>query len=289
MNDYSYDEGDSDDYLNGNDNSNAWSWLWVIIPLIFFLFIFPSLTYRSAGHQMRMQMYDDLENDYYKDYEYSNSYSYQNYGYEDTTITSVSNSVGSNDVRDLFLVTRVIDGDTIEIEGGDRVRLICIDTPEVGEEGYYEAKDFLSDMILNRKVILEKDVSETDRYGRLLRYVYLYENGQKIDNSINYAISLLGYGKAYPYPSDTKLCDKIQEGEDYAKRLNKGIWEESVPDNDNSYSSNSYDSNSCGSNVYNCGDFNTCSEVMEVFDSCSYDVNELDGDDDGVPCEALCG
>jgi hypothetical protein len=44
----------------------------------------------------------------------------------------------------------------------------------------------------------------------------------------------------------------------------------------------------CFSNIYNCDDFSTCSEVMEVFDACSYDVHELDRDEDGIPCESLC-
>lgn len=45
---------------------------------------------------------------------------------------------------------------------------------------------------------------------------------------------------------------------------------------------------SCGGDIYNCGDFSTCSEVMDVFNSCSLDVNGLDRNNDGVPCESLC-
>tara|TARA_Y100000310_G_scaffold289466_1_gene315869 strand:- start:3498 stop:3788 length:291 start_codon:yes stop_codon:yes gene_type:complete len=44
----------------------------------------------------------------------------------------------------------------------------------------------------------------------------------------------------------------------------------------------------CGYNAYNCGDFSRCSEVMEVFNACSYDIHYLDGDEDGIPCESLC-
>ena len=75
-----------------------------------------------------------------------------------------------------YNVTRVIDGDTIEISTGERVRLICIDTPETYEEGYEKAKDYLEDLILGEEVFLVKDVSETDRYDRLLRYVYTEDN-----------------------------------------------------------------------------------------------------------------
>ena len=72
-----------------------------------------------------------------------------------------------------FMVTYVVDGDTLELNTADRVRLICIDTPEKGEYYYPEAKDYLVDLTLNEKVTLIKDISETDKYGRLLRYVYV--------------------------------------------------------------------------------------------------------------------
>ena len=45
---------------------------------------------------------------------------------------------------------------------------------------------------------------------------------------------------------------------------------------------------SCSSDTYNCGDFSSCSEVMEIFNQCDNDPNRLDRDDDGVPCESLC-
>jgi len=45
----------------------------------------------------------------------------------------------------------------------------------------------------------------------------------------------------------------------------------------------------CSYNAYNCDDFSTCSEVMKVFNTCRNDIHYLDGDDDGIPCESLCG
>jgi len=189
---------------------------------------------------------------------------------EETTYEEIVEIEISEKIKDLYNVTRIIDGDTIEIETGERVRLICIDTPEQGEEGYSEAKNYLENLILNEDVKLVKDISETDRYGRLLRYIYL-EDGTFVNELIVYD----GYGKSYPYSPDTSLCPEIDEAEDRAKDLEIGIWEKGK------ISSNS--SNSCGDNIYNCGDFST------VFNSCSYDVNYLDGDEDGVPCESLCG
>jgi len=177
-------------------------------------------------------------------------------------------------------VTRIIDGDTIELENGERVRLICIDTPERGEAYFDEASDYLSDLILNEYVELVKDVSETDRYGRLLRYIYL--NG----DFVNEMIVEDGWAKAYRYNPDTALCDDIEDAETKAKNRGIGIWEdvEVINTEDNSAGSNS----GCSGNIYNCGDFSSCSEVMAVFNSCSYDVNKLDRDNDGIPCESLC-
>ena len=75
------------------------------------------------------------------------------------------------------LVTRVVDGDTIELEGGERVRLICIDTPERGQPGYAEAKEFLRQLIEGKHVTVTREDghADRDRYGRLLRLVWIGE------------------------------------------------------------------------------------------------------------------
>jgi len=75
-------------------------------------------------------------------------------------------------------VTEVIDGDTIIIEGGYRVRYIGIDTPEIHPEVEafgMEAWQANRQLIEGKEVRLERDVSETDKYDRLLRYVYVVD------------------------------------------------------------------------------------------------------------------
>jgi micrococcal nuclease len=69
----------------------------------------------------------------------------------------------------------VIDGDTVEMADGDRCRLLGIDTPERGEDGFDEATDFLRELIEGKRVRLEADPDHDDRdfFGRLLRHVYL--------------------------------------------------------------------------------------------------------------------
>lgn len=71
-------------------------------------------------------------------------------------------------------VTRVIDGDTIELENKQKVRLLGVDTPERGQCGFQQAKKNMQDMVLAKRIILVSDGKQTtDKYGRLLRYVDL--------------------------------------------------------------------------------------------------------------------
>jgi micrococcal nuclease len=129
---------------------------------------------------------------------------------------------GSN--QETFLVTKVIDGDTIEIEGGKRVRYIGIDTPEtvdpnrpVGCFGK-EASSKNSELVLNKRVKLVKDVSETDRYGRLLRYVYID------DIFVNDYLVVEGYAKASTYAPDVKYSEQFVNSERNAREEKKGLW-----------------------------------------------------------------
>jgi endonuclease YncB( thermonuclease family) len=70
-----------------------------------------------------------------------------------------------------YLVTRVVDGDTLELGNGETVRLVGIDTPEVGECGYERSSDALARLVLGRHVRLVVSDEDRDGYGRLLRYV----------------------------------------------------------------------------------------------------------------------
>ena len=96
---------------------------------------------------------------------------------------------GQSDER--FVVVRVVDGDTFEMTGGDRVRLLSIDTPEKGEPYYEKAKQFLADLVLGKAVRIEYASRRRDKYGRLLAYVY-------IDSIfVNRAILKNGLGNLY--------------------------------------------------------------------------------------------
>lgn len=129
---------------------------------------------------------------------------------------------------EVALVTRAIDGDTIEISGGKIVRYIGIDAPEVskGEECFSDqAKRKNEELVLNREVELIKDISETDKYGRLLRYVYLNDiDGDSQKVFVNDYLVREGFAKAANYPPDETFAQEFKQAEREAFEENKGLW-----------------------------------------------------------------
>lgn len=130
---------------------------------------------------------------------------------------------------DQAYVTKVIDGDTIELQNGQRVRLLGIDTPETKDPrrpvGCFgkEASNKTKNLIEGKLVILQKDVSETDKYKRLLRYIFLpLDNGQIL--FVNDYLVREGFAKALTYPPDVKYNEQFREAERQARDGNKGLW-----------------------------------------------------------------
>lgn len=127
-------------------------------------------------------------------------------------------------VEEKFLVNRVIDGDTIELLGGEKVRYIGIDTPETVDPRKpvqcfgIEASNRNKQLVEGKNVRLEKDVSETDKYGRLLRYAY-------VDGIfVNLVLVQEGFAHSYTYPPDVKYQSQFTEAERLAREQNKGLW-----------------------------------------------------------------
>ncbi|MDP3947795.1 MAG: thermonuclease family protein [bacterium] len=134
--------------------------------------------------------------------------------------TQTQTSVISNEVS----VVRVIDGDTIEIEGGERVRYIGIDTPETVDPREpvqcfgVEASDKNKELVYGVKVRLTKDVTEKDKYGRLLRYVWVG------DTLINLELVKQGFAYSYSYPPDVKYQDLFVKAQAEAREAKRGLW-----------------------------------------------------------------
>ena len=122
------------------------------------------------------------------------------------------------------MVARVIDGDTIELDGKEKVRLTGVDTPETVDPRkpvqYFgkEASEFTRRMAEGKRVRLEFDQDTKDRYGRTLAYVYL-EDG----TFLNAEIIKQGYGFAYTkYPF--KYMEEFRQYEREAREAGRGLW-----------------------------------------------------------------
>lgn len=124
--------------------------------------------------------------------------------------------------REVAYVIQVIDGDTIEVflnEDSYRLRYIGIDSPEIGTPNSEEATDANRRLVEGQIVELERDVTDVDQYGRLLRYVYL-TNG----TLVNAELVKVGFAKAVAYPPDVKYQEILSEVERGAQEAGIGLW-----------------------------------------------------------------
>lgn len=209
---------------------------------VYFILIFSLLSLLIIGQTFndiintqddleRLQAYDNLVDELIKirneESDLKRLESYDNFFEEKLVISPIKLEEG--------LVTRVIDGDTaeIEIEGNFyKVRFIGINTPESTTriEPYgKEASDFTKQYLSGKTVFLEKDISETDRYGRLLRYIWLEPPKEITDEEIrtkmfNAILVLNGYANAVTYPPDVKYQEYFIKYEQEAREKNLGLW-----------------------------------------------------------------
>ena len=162
---------------------------------------------------------------------------------------------------EVFIVDYVIDGDTVELRNRERVRLIGINTPEMGQPYSSEAKNKLKELIEGKEVKLEKDITDKDRYDRLLRYIWLG------DVLINLEMVRLGYANSYTYPPDVKYQDQIVAAEREAREKKIGLW---TPAETSSCIIISYmRADAAGNDNYNLNDEyvifkNTCSQEFNM-------------------------
>lgn len=220
-------------------------------------------------------------------------------------------------------VIRVIDGDTIDVEPlagpelpSKRIRLIGVNTPEIHgqvEDFGQEAADFTKQRLEGRTVWLTRDVSETDRYNRALRFVWLSEPGEDIveetirDQLFNAVLLLHGYASVATYPPDVHYAGLFRKFSSEARQARRGLWAVG--------SNGSYDSTKAnrpivpsGSKVptsspsgdhttydpsgpdRDCSDFSTHAEAQAFFIAAGgpgADRHRLDSDHDDVACETL--
>lgn len=140
---------------------------------------------------------------------------------KEATSTSKFNSATASETS---VVKRVIDGDTIELSDNRRVRYIGINAPEIvdleksvecfGQEAALENRK----LVEGKTVKLTKDVSETDKYGRLLRFVYVD------DTFVNDYLVREGFARVMPIAPDVTLAGQLRQAQTEAKDNNLGLW-----------------------------------------------------------------
>lgn len=187
------------------------------------------------------------------------------------------------------IVTNVIDGDTFTIEGGKVVRIIGIDTPETVHPSKpmqcygKEASNKITELIEGQKIRLEKDVSETDKYNRLLRYVW------KGEVLINELLVKEGYAQSSSYPPDIKYQERFVAAQQEARDNQRGLWGSACAVIVSPKPTASPVQNTGGSYICNCSKTcpnMSCSEAQYQLNVCGCSRRDADGD--GIACDAQC-
>ncbi len=215
-------------------------------------------------------------------------------------------SVDFNPIKYKVKVIKVIDGDTIKIEGDKVVRYIGIDTPETFHPSKpvqcygKEASDKNKELVEGKEVKLEKDVSETDKYSRLLRYVWLG------DMLVNEYLVREGYAQSSSYPPDVKYQDRFIEAQRLAREEKKGLWGDicgspqqvqtspqvrlqtvtkTTPPAQTQPTNQTSGSYTCDCSKI-CSQMSSCAEAQYQLNVCGCQARDADGD--GIACDSDC-
>ena len=221
----------------------------------------------------------------------------------DVSGDEVEAAIASSETDDLYTVTRIYDGDTIDaFRGGQtmKVRLACIDAPETGQQPHGAvATEQLSTLIAGQ---VDLNIVDEDRYGRSIAEVYTpdgdYVNRQMVEA-----------GAAVVYDQYLDSCganaNALLAAEEQAQAESVGVWSdplfvlpwdyrrgvratapepvvEATPESDSLV-----DLPACVNSDCNCSDFASWQQAQDVLNAYPGDPHRLDGDDDGEACESL--
>lgn len=137
-----------------------------------------------------------------------------------------------------YVVRKVIDGNTIQLDTGEIVKYIGIETPELNlKEGGSEffakqASRYNQKLVFMKKVRLEFDKEREDSDGRMLAYIFV----KKL--FVNAELIKLGYARTHINPPNDKYKDIFLDYEKKAKQSEKGLWQETKKDTETSYIGN---------------------------------------------------
>jgi endonuclease YncB( thermonuclease family) len=125
-----------------------------------------------------------------------------------------------------YTVQKIYDGDTVVLNDGRKVRLLGINTPEIGHRGNMadvggdEAKQWLTGRLLNKKARLVTDIEKTDKYGRTLAHLFT----EKKDH-INLQLVEAGLAEVTIYPPNLLYADELIKAQDMAEQKKLGLWQ----------------------------------------------------------------
>lgn len=200
----------------------------------------------------------------------------------------------------------VVDGDTIKVKIDGRlytVRYIGIDCPETRDPSRPvewmgpEATEANRGLVGGKTVYLEKDVSETDRYNRMLRYVFLADG-----TFVNAELVRMGYAVVSTYPPDVRYQELFLRLEREARNAKRGLWgvrptvlptarPTTRPTERPTMTVPPSPVCDCSGDIYNCSHFPTQAAAQACYEYCRSlgkgDIHHLDGDNDGLACESL--
>lgn len=124
----------------------------------------------------------------------------------------------------LHTVEDVVDGDTIVIEDGIRIRLLGIDAPETTECYGPEASRALASLVLGQQVVLEKDQTAKDGHDRLLRYVVLRNEHPEVDDVfVNDELVRTGFVESAYVKPNRRYLQQLMAAEEEAKAAGVGM------------------------------------------------------------------
>lgn len=274
-------------------NKKGMSWwilFWIILLFMIMTSIIRNSYYRQSMYnqneygdmyeeQLQQQLEEDIKKELYKDQigddiyddmfecEYEPEY-YLTDNMEivlkcPTHITDQGEEIIDSELQ-TYKVTKVISGNTIELLSGEIIRLIGINAPESGEKCYLESKETLKDLVLDKEVILEKDIENKDGYGRLLRYVYVN------DTFVNFEIVRLGFAHKYDYGSNTNYSLQFKLAENEAKQNKECLWKTEEIDyiQDKCIFIKRFNYNAVGNDNYNLN-----GEYVIFGNKCFYDID----------------
>lgn len=158
-----------------------------------------------------------------------------------TVTPSTKPQMVASDSAELAVVLRVVDGDTIELSDGRKVRYIGVDTPELhhptkGVQCFgQEAMEANKKLVEGKEIKMKKDVSNTDRYKRLLRYVWVPSTSSPLRSSsegqagqaifVNEYLAREGYALQATFPPDVQYIELFGKAVEEARLKNKGLWD----------------------------------------------------------------